>query len=75
MRPGIIFTNSVPLNFNFAEYLEDIEVGWIILDKAINFPSSQHIEYTDLLELSRDGDSKPLAENILNKLIKNMSTN
>ncbi len=46
--------------------------NWILLKNGypqVSFSSAEHIEYTDLLELSRDGDSKPLAEYIFEKLI------
>lgn len=47
--------------------------NWMLLKEGfapINFPSKEHIEYTDLMEVARDGDPKPLADHILEKLIQ-----
>ena len=47
--------------------------NWMLLKEGfapINFPSKEHIEYTDLMEVARDGDPKPLADHILEKLIR-----
>ena len=52
--------------------------NWMLMQERlppINFPSKEHIEYTDLMEVSRDGDSVPLAEHIFEKMINSyMST-
>jgi Fic family protein len=52
--------------------------NWMLIQEGmppVNFPSVEHIEYTDLMELSRDGDTKPLATHIFEKILNHhMST-
>jgi Fic family protein len=52
--------------------------NWMLIKERlppINFPSNEHIEYTDLMEVSRSGDSVPLATHVLDKILNNnMST-
>jgi len=52
--------------------------NWMLIQEdlpPVNFPSTDHIEYTDLMEISRGGDSIPLANHLLGKIIENsMST-
>ena len=53
--------------------------NWMMLKEGLpplDFPSKSHIEFTDLMEISRDGDSGPLASYLLKQLIvSRMSTN
>jgi len=47
--------------------------NWMLMKEKlapINFPSVEHIEYTDLMEASRDGDSIPLAKHIFEKIVE-----
>ncbi len=49
--------------------------NWILIKEdfaPINFPSKEHIEYTDLMEVARDGDPKPLANYILEKIVESL---
>ncbi len=46
--------------------------NWILLKNGypqVSFSSAEHVEYTDFLELSRDGNTKPLAEYIFDKIL------
>ena len=53
--------------------------NWMMLKNGLpplDFPSKNHIEFTDLMEVSRDGDSVPLANYLLERLVDSyMSTN
>ena len=45
--------------------------NWMLLREnlpSIDFPSENHIEYTDLMEISRDGDSLPLANYLFERI-------
>ncbi len=52
--------------------------NWMIIKEnlpPIDFPSKNHLEYTDLMGLSRSGDSKPLADYLYEQLMSSkMST-
>jgi len=46
--------------------------NWMLLREnlfPIDFPSENHIEYTNLMETSRDGDSIPLANYLFDKIL------
>lgn len=46
--------------------------NWMLLRNnlpPLDFPSNEHIEFTDLMELSRDGDSTPLANFLFERLV------
>jgi len=46
--------------------------NWMLLREnlpPIDFPSENHIEYTDLMEISRDGDSIPLVDYLLDRIL------
>ncbi|MBI5389093.1 Fic family protein [Candidatus Woesearchaeota archaeon] len=49
--------------------------NWMLLRAnlpPIDFPSENHIEYTDLMEVSRDGDSVPLADYLFDRISSTM---
>jgi Fic family protein len=46
--------------------------NWMLLQEGlppIDFPSKQHIEYTDFMEVSRDGDSVILAQYLFERIV------
>lgn len=46
--------------------------NWMLLKgnlPPLDFPSSEHIEFTDLMEISREGDSTPLVNFLLDRLM------